>query len=112
MERIQEALSAAVERHLRLYFAAHEGKLPPSGLYDRIIQEVERPLITHALAACRGNQLQAAKLLGVNRNTLRKKLQDLDIKARPYRKDGSVETDQATASPRLRGRIERLKKAA
>ena len=96
MERIQEALSTAVERHLRLYFAAHEGKLPADGLYDRIIQEVERPLIMHALAACKGNQVQAAKLLGLNRNTLRKKLAELDIKARPYRKAGD---DKITVLP-------------
>lgn len=89
-ERIQEALSAAVDRHLRLYFAAHEGRLPASGLYDRIVMEVERPLLTHALAACNGNQLQAARLLGLNRNTLRKKLQELNIAARPYKKRGTM----------------------
>jgi len=45
------------------------------------LREVERPLLTVALAATRGNQLKAAKLLGINRNTLRKKLQELDIEA-------------------------------
>lgn len=72
-------LSASVERHLRNYFAAHEGGLPASGLYDRILHEVERPLVSIALAECRGNQLKAAELLGLNRNTLRKKIRELGI---------------------------------
>ncbi len=74
-----ETLSASVERHLNRYFAAHGGDLPPAGLYARILREVERPLIARALSATRGNQIKAAELLGVNRNTLRKKIRDLDI---------------------------------
>jgi two-component system nitrogen regulation response regulator GlnG len=68
-----------VEHHLRSYFAAHEDGLPAPGLYDRILREVERPLIELSLSATRGNQIRAAKLLGLNRNTLRKKIRDLDI---------------------------------
>jgi two-component system nitrogen regulation response regulator GlnG len=64
---------------LREYFAAHGGGLPPSGLYDRVVREVERPLISLSLSATRGNQLKAAHLLGLNRNTLRKKIRDLNI---------------------------------
>ena len=74
-----EGLSAAAERHLRDYFAAHKGGLPPAGLYDRVLHEVERPLIRLTLVATRGNQLKAAQLLGLNRNTLRKKIRELDI---------------------------------
>ena len=74
-----EALSDAVERHLREYFSAHGDGLPAAGLYGRVLREVERPLITLALSATRGNQLKAASLLGVNRNTLRKKIRELDI---------------------------------
>ena len=74
-----ESLSAAVERHLGRYFAAHGDELPPAGLYDRILREVERPLISACLGATRGNQIRAAALLGLNRNTLRKKIKDLDI---------------------------------
>lgn len=74
-----DGLSAAVERHLTRYFAAHGDELPPAGLYERILHEVERPLISMALAATRGNQLKAATLLGLNRNTLRKKIRDLDV---------------------------------
>jgi len=74
-----EGLSAAVERHISGYFAAHKGVLPAAGLYDRILREVERPLITATLGATRGNQIRAAHLLGLNRNTLRKKIRELDI---------------------------------
>jgi two-component system nitrogen regulation response regulator GlnG len=74
-----EGLSAVVERHLREYFAAHTDGLPASGVYDRIVREIERPLISLSLAATRGNQLRAAELLGLNRNTLRKKIRELDI---------------------------------
>jgi len=74
-----ESLSEAIERHLRDYFQAHDGGLPPAGLYDRILQELERPLITLTLGATRGNQIRAAQLLGLNRNTLRKKIRELDI---------------------------------
>jgi two-component system nitrogen regulation response regulator GlnG len=73
------ALGSAVERHLREFFAAHTHGLPASGLYDRVIREVERPLIELSLSATRGNQIRAAKLLGLNRNTLRKKIRELDI---------------------------------
>ena len=75
----EENLSSAAERHLRDYFAAHKGGLPPSGLYDRVLREIERPLIQLSLSATRGNQLRAAQLLGLNRNTLRKKVRELDI---------------------------------
>src|SRR6185437_13776624 len=74
-----EGLSAAVERHLRNYYAAHRDGLPAVGLYGRVLREVERPLITLTLAATRGNQIRAAQLLGLNRNTLRKKIRELDI---------------------------------
>ncbi len=75
-----ESLSEAIERHLKSYFDAHEGALPASGLYDRVLHEMERPLIQLSLSATRGNQVKAAQLLGLNRNTLRKKIRELDIK--------------------------------
>ena len=74
-----ETLSMAVERHLGLYFTKYRNTLPPPGLYHRILREIEGPLIGAALAATRGNQIRAAELLGVNRNTLRKKVRDLDL---------------------------------
>jgi two-component system nitrogen regulation response regulator GlnG len=74
-----ESLSEATGRHLRQYFAAHQPGLPASGLYDRVLREIERPLLAIALEATRGNQIKAAELLGINRNTLRKKIRELDI---------------------------------
>ena len=73
-------LGLAVERHLSEYFAAHDGGLPADGLYGRILREIERPLLTVSLMATGGNQLKAAKMLGLNRNTLRKKIRDLNIR--------------------------------
>jgi two-component system nitrogen regulation response regulator GlnG len=73
------SLADAVDRHLQVLFASHGDRLPPDGMYDRVISEVERPLLSLALGATRGNQLRAARLLGLNRNTLRKKIKDLDV---------------------------------
>ena len=72
-------LSALVERHLMSLFAGEPDGLPPPGLYDRVLAEVERPLFQLTLAATRGNQVRAAEVLGLNRNTLRKRITDLGI---------------------------------
>jgi two-component system, NtrC family, nitrogen regulation response regulator GlnG len=74
-----ETLSASVERHMARYFGRFGDNLPPPGLYHRVLRDLEEPLIGAALAATRGNQIRAAELLGLNRNTLRKKIRDLDI---------------------------------
>jgi len=74
-----ETLGGAVERHLKRFFARHQDELPSAGLHTRILREVERPLIELTLQATRGNQIKAAHVLGVNRNTLRKKIRELDI---------------------------------
>jgi two-component system nitrogen regulation response regulator GlnG len=76
---LDDSLGSAAERHLKAYFAAHREGLPAAGLYDRVLREIERPLITLSLSATRGNQIKAAHLLGLNRNTLRKKIRELDI---------------------------------
>jgi two-component system nitrogen regulation response regulator GlnG len=73
-------LAVAMEQHLSELFKAHGENLPPPGLYHRVLREFEFPLITAALSATRGNQIKAAELLGLNRNTLRKKVRDLDIR--------------------------------
>ncbi len=75
-----ESLSMAVERHVSEIFKQHGENLPPPGLYHRILRELEYPLISVTLAATRGNQIKAAELLGLNRNTLRKKIRDLDVR--------------------------------
>ncbi|SDW35186.1 two-component system, NtrC family, nitrogen regulation response regulator GlnG [Ruegeria halocynthiae] len=82
----REKLSSSVGRHLRRYFDLHGNILPPPGLYQRILREVEAPLIEIALDATGGNQAKCADLLGINRNTLRKKITDLDIQVTRRRK--------------------------
>ena len=81
-----EKLSASVAKHLKRYFDLHGGALPPPGVYQRILREVELPLIEIALDATAGNQAKCADLLGINRNTLRKKITDLDIRVTRRRK--------------------------
>lgn len=68
-----------IDTHIASYYAAHSSAQPPAGVYERILQEVEQPLITQTLNFTKGNQIQAAKILGLNRNTLRKKITDLGI---------------------------------
>ncbi|HRY02153.1 MAG TPA: sigma 54-interacting transcriptional regulator, partial [Beijerinckiaceae bacterium] len=75
-----DSLAISVERHLAELFKSYGDGLPPPGLYHRILREIEYPLLSAALAATRGNQIKAAELLGLNRNTLRKKVRDLDIR--------------------------------
>ena len=72
-------LSSSVEKHIKRYFDLHGDSLPPPGLYNRILKEIELPLIALSLSATRGNQIKTSELLGINRNTLRKKIKDLDI---------------------------------
>ena len=72
--------------HLRRYFDLHGGDLPPPGLHARVLREVEAPMIEIALDATGGNQAKCADLLGINRNTLRKKINELDIKVTRRRK--------------------------
>ena len=75
------SLSTLIERHLAADFASQPDGIPPRGLYDRVLQDVEAPLIRLTLAATRGNQIRAAEILGLNRNTLRKKIHDLGLQA-------------------------------
>lgn len=72
-------LSVSIERYLANYFNSFGDDLPPPGLYHRLLKELEYPLLTATLSVTRGNQIKAAELLGVNRNTLRKKIRDLQI---------------------------------
>jgi len=76
--------AASLELLVRQWLDRHvakAGDMPADGLYDRLLAEFERPLLETAMLLTRGNQLKAAKLLGVNRNTLRKMLTDRGIEA-------------------------------
>ena len=75
----QVTISQAVERKMNTYFSGFKDSLPPSGIYDRFLPDFETPLIIACLAATNGNQIRAAELLGLNRNTLRKKIRELGI---------------------------------
>jgi len=79
-DRSEDGLTGTVDRHLANYFAAHNNTLPARGLHDRVLREIERPLITQTLIATKGNQIKAAEILGINRNTLRAKIRKLDIR--------------------------------
>jgi two-component system, NtrC family, nitrogen regulation response regulator GlnG len=72
-------LAEAVENNMLNYFASFGNQLPPPGLYERVLAEIEPPLLRAALTATHGNQLKAADLLGINRNTLRSKLKERKV---------------------------------
>lgn len=74
-----ESLQMAIEQYLARYFEGFAPGLPPDGLHHRLSETVERPLLRATMLAVRGNQIKAAKLLGINRNTLRKRLGDLGL---------------------------------
>ena len=73
------SLAEFAEMHLAAYFAGFSPGLPPDGLYERVLADIEPALLRAALAATYGNQLKAADLLGINRNTLRSKLRERKI---------------------------------
>lgn len=74
-----DSLSQSVDQHIRRYFETLNGAMPPQGLHARVLREVEYPLIIATLEITRGNQVKAADILGINRNTLRKRIRELGI---------------------------------
>lgn len=78
-----ESLEDAIRPHLGALLAGAAPAGEGEGVYDRVLQSVERPLIELALQTTRGNQIRAAGILGINRNTLRKKIQALGLRAGP-----------------------------
>lgn len=78
MSRSNE-LAEAVKRALERYFKDMDGETPHA-IYDMVLKNVERPMIELVLSRAEGNQTVAAAMLGINRNTLRKKMQLLRIK--------------------------------
>jgi Fis family transcriptional regulator len=74
----QETLEQSVLRSLDRYFSDLNGARPHA-LHELVMQAVERPLLKFAVDRCSGNQSAAADLLGINRNTLRRKLVDYGL---------------------------------
>lgn len=66
-------IDETIVRSLEKYFRDLDGQMP-SGIYDMVIQAVERPLLEVVMRQADGNQVRASEMLGINRNTLRKKL--------------------------------------
>jgi two-component system, NtrC family, nitrogen regulation response regulator GlnG len=75
-----DSVSEYLEAHFARHFASFGDQLPPPGLHERVLRDVEGPLISVTLAATRGNQIKAAEILGLNRNTLRKRIRELNIR--------------------------------
>ncbi len=78
-----EGFNAAMERAVGDLFRSFGGASPQAGLYHRVLHDLEAPLIAATLALTRGNQIKAAEILGLNRNTLRKKIRDLNLREMP-----------------------------
>jgi Fis family transcriptional regulator len=75
----QNEIADTVRRALERYFRDMDGERP-SGIYDMVLKNVEKPMIETVLANAQGNLTLAAAMLGIDRNTLRKKMQQLRIK--------------------------------
>src|SRR6266516_398040 len=72
-------IADCVRRSLERYFKDLDGA-KPRAIYDMVLKNVERPMLELVLDRAEGNQSIAAQMLGINRNTLRKKIQSLKIK--------------------------------
>jgi two-component system, NtrC family, nitrogen regulation response regulator GlnG len=78
-ENASDSVAMAVQMSVEAFFNRYAPNLPPDDVYHRMLVSFEAPLLRVAMQACAGNQIRTAKLLGLNRNTLRKKLSDLGI---------------------------------
>lgn len=79
MTKQNEGLGAAVEKYLRRFYADTAETVELSNVYDAVVDEVERRLISVTLDVTKGNRLKTAKILGLNRNTLLKKMRRLNL---------------------------------
>jgi Fis family transcriptional regulator len=75
----QNELAESVRRALERYFRDMDGE-KPSNIYDMVLKNIEKPMIETVLGKAEGNLTLAASMLGIDRNTLRKKMQQLRIK--------------------------------
>ncbi len=77
-----EGLGAVVEKYMRRFYAGSDDEVCPVGVYDFVMGEVERRLIAATLEYAKGNRLKTAKILGINRNTLLRKMRDFGLDAK------------------------------
>ncbi len=75
----KENLRSYLDNFLKNFFDTLDSSDDKIGLYDKFMDEFERPLILKSLEFCKGNQIKTSKILGINRNTLRTKLKKLNI---------------------------------
>jgi Fis family transcriptional regulator len=73
-DNIQDVVRKSLEKYFR-----DLGELEPSNVYEMVIFTVEKPILEAVMNRAEGNQSHAAEMLGINRNTLRKKLQQHDV---------------------------------
>ena len=71
---MDQNLQDKIETLLDKYFKDLDGEIP-NDVYDMVLHSVEKPLLIYIMNYAQGNQTRAAKILGLNRNTLRKKLE-------------------------------------
>ncbi len=72
-------LSQTIREHLQPYLASLKHTTLKGNLYALVLEQVEKPLLEEVMVLTQGNQSLAAEVLGINRNTLRKKLKDLNL---------------------------------
>lgn len=72
-------ISGIVEKMVKEYFTTQNDNVTDSNLYEIVMREVERPLFLQTLEVAQGNKARAARILGINRNTLHKKLNEMGL---------------------------------
>ena len=80
VKNLEIGFSKVLEKYLDKYFSNHGDATIPPGVYGRILAEVEESVFRVTMRYCNGNQTKASGILGINRNTLRKKIIKINSK--------------------------------